>query len=603
MIMGRKNKQLLYPSPAKAAIDATKIQSFVSSHARKIVTVAHVHEALSEYMPFVQRAFNKEGFAFLTEYECPKILKSGQLLLWPLEEQIPHRLVVRSVSSVAVSCERKNIVEQRRKEVSKHTGADEKAKLGQFLTPRATSDFLASLFDGRGKRECRLLDPGAGIGSLTIAFLENEKLQFSPIKITACEIDTKLHLDLAKTLEATDTEIITSDFIETAVNWLQFEPERRFTHVILNPPYKKIATSSSARNLLRCVDIETVNLYSAFVALSIKLLDDGGQLVAIIPRSFCNGPYYKSFRKLILRETAIQQIHLFDSRKSAFKDDNVLQENIVIKLEKCAKQGDVLISMSADDTFHDYHVSSFAFSEIVKPLDKEQFIHIPTSCAPCQLDQLPGLTHSLSELGVSVSTGPVVDFRVKDFLSRMPTRLTVPLLYPAHCGLNTSVWPKPDIKKSNALIIADQTKKWLFPLGYYCVVKRFSSKEEKRRISASVISPGTFGNVLGLAFENHLNVFHEEKKGISAELAYGLSVYLNTSFVDNYFRCFNGHTQVNATDLRQLFYPSREILIKLGKWAMTQEELTEERIMDWMRATCREKYMPNLRVTTIASAC
>jgi tRNA1(Val) A37 N6-methylase TrmN6 len=583
MIKGKKNKKVCYPSPEKAAIDAVKIQDFVSAHVKKIVTISHVHEALSGYMPSVQRAFNKEGFTFLTDQECPKILKSGQLLLWPLEEEVPHRLVARPVNPKASSQERKSVVEQRRKEVSKRTEHEEKAKLGQFLTPRATSDFLASLFDGNGNEDCRLLDPGAGIGSLTIAFLGNERLQFGTIKITACEIDTKLHFDLAKTLENTDTEIITNDFIETAVNWLQFEPGRRFTHVILNPPYKKISTSSSARNLLRCVDVETVNLYSAFVALSIKLLEDGGQLVAIIPRSFCNGPYYKSFRKLILRETAIKQIHLFDSRKSAFKDDNVLQENIVIKLEKRAKQGDVLISMSADDTFHDYHVRSFAFTEIIKPLDKEQFIHIPTSCAPCQLDQLPGLTYSLRDLGVSVSTGPVVDFRVKDFLSRLPTRSTAPLLYPSHCGLNTSVWPKPDIKKPNALIISEQTKKWLFPLGYYCVVKRFSSKEEKRRITASVISPETFGDVLGLAFENHLNVFHENKKGISAALAYGLSVYLNTSFVDNYFRCFNGHTQVNATDLRQLFYPSRETLVKLGKWAMAQEDLTETNATSYLR--------------------
>jgi tRNA1(Val) A37 N6-methylase TrmN6 len=581
--VGKRVPPCRYPSPKNAAPDAAKIQDFVATHAKKIVTVSHVHEALSEYMPSVQRAFNKEGFTFLTDQECPKILKSGQLLLWPLEEQVPQRLVARPVNPTAASQERKSVVEQRRKEVSKHTGHEEKAKLGQFLTPRATSEFLASLFDGTEIKECRLLDPGAGIGSLTIAFLGNERLQFDTIKITVCEIDTKLHLDLAKTLENTDTEIITNDFIETAVNWLQFETERRFTHVILNPPYKKISASSSARNLLRCVDIETVNLYSAFVALSIKLLDDGGQLVAIIPRSFCNGPYYKSFRKLILRETAIKQIHLFDSRKSAFKDDNVLQENIVIKLEKRAKQGDVLISMSVDDTFHDYHVSSFAFTEIIKPLDKEQFIHIPTSCAPCQLDQLPGLTYSLRDLGVSVSTGPVVDFRVKDFLSRLPTRSTAPLLYPAHCGLNTSVWPKQDIKKPNALIISEQTKKWLFPLGYYCVVKRFSSKEEKRRITASVILPETFGDVLGLAFENHLNVFHENKKGIPAALAYGLSVYLNTSFVDNYFRCFNGHTQVNATDLRQLFYPSRETLIKLGKWAMSQEELTETNATSYLR--------------------
>ena len=52
-----------------------------------------------------------------------------------------------------------------------------------------------------------------------------------------------------------------------------------------------------------------------------------GQIVAIIPRSFCNGPYYRSFRDFILERAAIKQIHLFGSRNKAFMDDNVLQEN------------------------------------------------------------------------------------------------------------------------------------------------------------------------------------------------------------------------------------------------------------------------------------
>jgi hypothetical protein len=42
-----------------------------------------------------------------------------------------------------------------------------------------------------------------------------------------------------------------------------------------------------------------------------------------------------------------------------------------------------------------------------------------------------------------------------------------------------------------------------------------------------------------------------------ADAAYvGLARYLNSQTVDTYFRTFSGHTQVNATDLRNLFYPS-----------------------------------------------
>jgi adenine-specific DNA-methyltransferase len=36
--------------------------------------------------------------------------------------------------------------------------------------------------------------------------------------------------------------------------------------------------------------------------------------------------------------------------------------------------------------------------------------------------------------------------------------------------------------------------------------------------------------------------------------------YLNSQEVDDYFRVFSGHTQVNATDLRRLRYPTIEQL-------------------------------------------
>ena len=54
---------------------------------------------------------------------------------------------------------------------------------------------------------------------------------------------------------------------------------------------------------------------------------------------------------------------------------------------------------------------------------------------------------------------------------------------------------------------------------------------------------------------------------MARELAAGLSTYLNSSLVDRYFRQFNGHTQVNATDLRSLRYPGREVLKRIGQHA------------------------------------
>jgi adenine-specific DNA-methyltransferase len=99
--------------------------------------------------------------------------------------------------------------------------------------------------------------------------------------------------------------------------------------------------------------------------------------------------------------------------------------------------------------------------------------------------------------------------------------------------------------------------------GYYVLTKRFSSKEERRRVVAAIYDPCKIKTSL-VGFENHLNYFHSKGRGLSPNLARGLAMYLDSSLFDKYFRLFSGHTQVNATDLRKMRYPSREQLMHLG---------------------------------------
>ncbi len=446
---------------------------------------------------------------------------------------------------------------------------------------------MAALFTSKDNPDCRLLDAGAGIGSLSSAFLERcigGDLRFTDVEITAFELDSLIHKELNDLLSSyrnrlsIDYEISGGDFIEHAVNRIQFGSDQGFTHAILNPPYKKISSDSHHRLLLRQADIETVNLYSAFVALALAMMSPGGQVVAIIPRSFCNGPYYRPFRDFVLERAAIRHMHLFDSRSKAFKDDDVLQENIILLLERSGLQGDVTVTTSTDDSFADLVTHTHPFNRIVFPDDTERFIHVPTTAVRNAIELSSAIRCSLDDIGIKVSTGPVVDFRLKEHLREMPEAGTVPLLYPAHFnGLNIE-WPKSNIKKPNAIQRNAETEKWLYPNGCYCVVRRFSSKEEKRRIVASVVQPDTFADAEMLGLENHLNVYHENKHGLPEALARGLAIYLNTTGVDENFRRSSGHTQVNATDLKRMKYPSREALIKLGEWAMRSGEPTQNMI-------------------------
>lgn len=259
-----------------------------------------------------------------------------------------------------------------------------------------------------------------------------------------------------------------------------------------------------------------------------------------------------------------------------------MQENVIIKLVRGGPQGKVTISTSSDAAFHDLQVHEYAFSEIVHHGDAQMFIHIPMTPAHTGISGVPLAKWSLAEVGLEVSTGPVVDFRLKEFWRVQPGADTAPLLYPIHFANGAIKWPQQS-KKPNALLRTVETEKWLYPNGFYTVVRRFSSKEERRRIVAHVVDPGVLAEQ-AIGFENHLNVFHQGKKGIDQDIAHGLSVFLNATAVDEYFRRFSGHTQVNATDLRLLRYPTVEELKVLGRWAQQQERCTQEMIDEQVRA-------------------
>ncbi|MDP2794488.1 MAG: Eco57I restriction-modification methylase domain-containing protein [Sulfurisoma sp.] len=475
-----------------------------------------------------------------------------------------------------------------RREASGRLDPVRRTELGQYMTPDGIAAFMAGLFDPV-RAPVRLLDAGAGIGSLTAAFLSRHAN--SPLLADAWEVDPTLRRYLADTLAQRTAgrsdvavNIHEGDFIEDSVWNLTMGTGPRFTHAILNPPYRKIGANSRHRLLLRKAGIETVNLYTAFLALAILLMEPGGEIVAIIPRSFCNGTYYRPFRELLTRHCAIRHIHVFEARDKAFGDDDVLQENIIIKLCRNGEQGDVAVSHCRDPSFADYEAHSFSFDRIVKPGDAERFIHIPTSNGAAGIES-ELFSHSLSEIGLEVCTGPVVDFRLREYCRADLTPDAAPLLYAHHFPERQLTFPVAHRKKPNALVANDATRKWLMPAGWYVLTKRFSAKEENRRVVAFVVDPARLP-APWIGFENHLNVFHVGKHGVDRETALGLALFLNSTIVDSCFRVFSGHTQVNATDLRQMQYPSRDKLKEFGRFA-DGKRLTQSEIDAHLRETER----------------
>ncbi|MFV8984670.1 Eco57I restriction-modification methylase domain-containing protein [Serratia fonticola] len=474
-----------------------------------------------------------------------------------------------------------NIVDDLRVQANSKLDLALRGQKGQFMTPASVARVLANKFrDLNG--ELNIIDAGAGVGSLTTALVEKALNDFSPssISVHTWELENVLVENLNHSLQFCEQAAIESnvawsskvncvDFISHAVSLIQERNNGQkitsFNKAILNPPYLKISASSEERQLLRSVGVETGNLYSCFVTLALMLLEDGGELVAITPRSFCNGPYFNDFRRVLLDGNSLNKLHIFESRTKAFKGDEVLQENVIFHIVKGEVQGQVEITSStcADDPVPLIRMATF--DEVVSKNNPDRFIHIVTSDEQADIaTRIGGMPCSLEDLGIKASTGKVVDFRTKSNLRHTPDAYTVPLIYPMHFNNGLIEYPVEGKKKPNAIILNEDTEKLMVPNGTYILIKRLTSKEEKRRIVAGLYTKN-LADVSVVGFENKTNYFHANGQPLELYLAKGLWAYLNSHIVDQYFRQFNGHTQVNATDLHTLRYPSYEQLIRMGK--------------------------------------
>lgn len=485
-------------------------------------------------------------------------------------------------------------------DVTRKLDTESRAQNGQFFTPSPVATFMASMFSKRPE-VLNIIDAGAGIGSLSAALVskicEWEKKP-EVLTIAAYEIEPILIEYLRSTLEECRIvceqegiqfgyEIIQKDFIASAVEILREresffgQQEKSFNCAILNPPYHKMSSESEDRLLLRSVGIETSNFYTAFLWLIVKLLEAGGEMVAITPRSFCNGSYFKVFRQDFLKTMAIQQVHVFDSRKEAFSEDDVLQENIIIHAIKDSKLRNkkVVISSSVGPADDGMTIKEVEYSQLVNPKDPDLFIHIISDELDYRInEQIHDFDTNLEQLGLTVSTGRVVDFRVRHLLRSKIEGEVIPLIYPGNFLQGFIEWPSKNIKKPHLLVAIQGVEELVVVAGVYVLVKRFSAKEEKRRIVAVIFDPQKV-SVKRIGFENHLNYYHRNGGGLPFDLAKGLSAFLNSTLVDQYFRQFSGHTQVNASDLRKIPYPSEEKLLALGAkirdtWP-NQEELDQ----------------------------
>jgi len=401
---------------------------------------------------------------------------------------------------------------------------------------------------------------------LTSALIARAKTE---LHIDAFEIDAEL-ARLSRSLLSTEPLSTHSVNIQNADLIKHYSKNKtnndnKYDIIILNPPYKKLTTKDKNWFNLKKIGISAHNYYSAFLEIALNSAKENGQIIAIIPRSFCNGYYFKSLRNILIKSYQIASIHLIKSRDTIFHEDSVLQENVIIKLIKSnpSSKSKTCISQCNGDLRTNYKSITLDQAEITSPCDSE--LHFRLIVDIKEKNTIIRMDHfksTLESIGFSVSTGKIVDFRLPPGAIINENLInSYPLLYPINLQGWRVKWPVKGPRGSLSIKKSKILDRQLFKLKYAVLVKRFTSSEERRRIVASAYVRKN-NNPVGI--ENHINVITHTKIQ-SQKIINGLMTYLNSAIVDRYYRIISGHTQVNAIDLKNLPCPELDILLKIGE--------------------------------------
>ncbi len=304
---------------------------------------------------------------------------------------------------------------------------------------------MARMVDVQPGRPLCILDPGAGTGILGAAVVQQAlERGASAVELVAVEAEPGARALLGETLARVVpaahgrvlARVVGDDFLTCASPRLGVAPLPSFDVAIANPPYFKMSPSEPHGG-------DAPNAYARFMEVAAAFIRPGGQLVFIVPRSFASGYYFKKFRRRFHAAMTLERVHVFDSRRHAFKDDEVLQENIVVSYRKAGRPspGVTISASSGTADLNTPRMLTVDRPPVMRPQDAHGVVYLPSSAADvATMRAVLRWPLRLADLGLEISTGPVVPFRTDDMRPEADAD-TVPLLWMQHVRAGTVRWP------------------------------------------------------------------------------------------------------------------------------------------------------------------
>ena len=466
----------------------------------------------------------------------------------------------------------------------------ENVRLGRLFTKKDTARLMAGMLSIDEKKTVyTILDPGAGTGILAAAAIEevckrcpsaaqifitayeNNPIFLPMLKDNLERIRKKARHDYGVKLYVTvyEENYLTDSKNHYTVSLADNVVEDKFDIILCNPPLDLIDKySPEAEAVGKVTQLKTSAGY-LFCRLAAKHLEEGGQLVIMLPTTASTSAGLAPFRKEMANSLALCKIHLFVGKQKNTKRAIPLKKSFILAYANAEKKDTITVTTSTDNGATVVALPPVPYGFVVDSADGT--LTLPKSVEDTKIvKHISDLPETLSSLGLKMSTGLILDSRCEGMLFTEPMKGTVPVLRPSAIKGGQIKFPQP-IKRQ---YLMPNSEKLVQRNKNMIIIKRVPAKGDDRFVNSAIYMAAQLPGYKYISTHNKINFIDTIDKNdeISPRLAFGLFALLNSTIYDRYISIMSKSKQINSKEMKDLPLPPRNIIENIGMRVMSARQ-------------------------------
>lgn len=450
----------------------------------------------------------------------------------------------------------------------------ERQKIGQFFTPLNTAIKFVDFFNYRpNKKNIKICEPACGTAILSAVFIEKicTLSKVTSIELTCYEIDKSIinytNLVLQNIKYYCEKNGISFHYFLMNEDFI-LENEQIFNSddingiydvIISNPPFFKLSNYDNRVKIAQKIIFGLPNIYTIFYYISTKLIKNNGHLLFLIPRSFCSGSFYKQYRNQFINYIKFSKILHFAADNKIFDSHSVLYEFILLHAKK-TNAAAYKIKISHSNKIEDlpqinYYYNFNINTNLIPLAASKQDLVI--------LKKIAKYKNTLKSLGFNVIYKQLIITEVEDKLTQNCNKNSIPVIWLHNIETKKFIFPI-NHKYLNYIYYSNEIKQYTVPNKNYIFFRRYNNNDYITRIKSAVYLQYIKGYD-ELAIDRLVGVLYNENEELTEEIYLGVSAYINSEFVNSYFRMINGIINVTGDMILDLPVPDLSVINKMGR--------------------------------------